>query len=95
MVGGDLRGLGLALVREYLRAMGGDVTLDSVPGEGSTFAFTLPGRHDDRGLGRPGLVERRVVRRGHLLIRRDRSRRGAVTEGAAAESLAAVRGCPA
>jgi signal transduction histidine kinase len=35
-------GIGLALVREYVRAMGGEVTLDSTPGEGSTFTFTLP-----------------------------------------------------
>ena len=35
-------GLGLALVKEYVRVMGGDVSVDSVPGRGSTFAFTLP-----------------------------------------------------
>jgi signal transduction histidine kinase len=35
-------GIGLSLVREYVRAMGGEVSLESVPGEGSTFAFTLP-----------------------------------------------------
>jgi signal transduction histidine kinase len=35
-------GLGLALVKEYVRVMGGDVTVDSELGRGSTFAFTLP-----------------------------------------------------
>jgi len=35
-------GLGLALVKEYVRVMGGDVSVDSVPGHGSTFLFTLP-----------------------------------------------------
>jgi signal transduction histidine kinase len=35
-------GLGLALVKEYVRVMGGDVTVESEPGRGSTFAFTLP-----------------------------------------------------
>jgi two-component system, OmpR family, phosphate regulon sensor histidine kinase PhoR len=35
-------GIGLALVREYVKTMGGDVTLDSTPGEGSTFTFTVP-----------------------------------------------------
>ncbi|MBV9413251.1 MAG: response regulator [Acidimicrobiia bacterium] len=35
-------GLGLALVKEYVRTMGGDVSVVSEPGRGSTFAFTLP-----------------------------------------------------
>jgi signal transduction histidine kinase len=35
-------GLGLALVKEYVRTMGGDVSVESEPGRGSTFAFTLP-----------------------------------------------------
>jgi signal transduction histidine kinase len=35
-------GLGLALVKEYVRVMGGDVSVDSQPGHGSTFYFTLP-----------------------------------------------------
>ena len=35
-------GLGLALVKEYVRVMGGDVSVESELGRGSTFAFTLP-----------------------------------------------------
>jgi signal transduction histidine kinase len=35
-------GIGLALVQEYVRVMGGEVSVSSVPGQGSTFAFTLP-----------------------------------------------------
>lgn len=35
-------GIGLALVREYVRTLGGEVEVRSSPGEGSTFAFTLP-----------------------------------------------------
>ena len=35
-------GLGLAIVRELVEAMGGTVAAASVPGEGSSFSFTLP-----------------------------------------------------
>jgi signal transduction histidine kinase len=34
-------GIGLALVRSYVRAMGGDVEVASTPGEGSTFTVSL------------------------------------------------------
>jgi len=37
-------GLGLALSREFCRMMGGDITVASTPGEGSTFTISLPRR---------------------------------------------------
>jgi two-component system, OmpR family, phosphate regulon sensor histidine kinase PhoR len=40
----DGTGLGLAIVQTFTQAHGGDVSVQSVPGSGSTFKFNLPGK---------------------------------------------------
>src|SRR5262249_28178140 len=47
-------GLGLAIVRHIAQAHGGEVTVESVEGEGSTFRFTLPLAVLDTGLAANG-----------------------------------------
>lgn len=39
-------GLGLYIARRLARVMGGDITVDSAPGEGARFVLTLPGGED-------------------------------------------------
>jgi signal transduction histidine kinase len=42
-------GLGLAITREIITAHGGQIDVDSRPGEGTTFTFRLPVAPDGDG----------------------------------------------
>jgi signal transduction histidine kinase/DNA-binding response OmpR family regulator len=55
-------GLGLALSRELARLMGGDVTVESCPGEGSVFRFEIP-----MEVASPPSTESRVPRSGRVV----------------------------
>jgi GAF domain-containing protein/CheY-like chemotaxis protein len=49
-------GLGLAISREFCRLLGGDITVASTPGEGSTFTITLPVRSEAQPQAKPAQI---------------------------------------
>jgi CheY-like chemotaxis protein len=53
-------GLGLAITRQFVRLMGGDISVTSILGQGSVFRFGVPLAPIDR-VPAPRLMQRRVV----------------------------------
>jgi signal transduction histidine kinase/DNA-binding response OmpR family regulator len=54
-------GLGLAISRQFCQLLGGDITVASRPGEGSTFTITLPARTDGPAQIKPADAPRIVA----------------------------------
>ncbi len=61
-------GLGLAISRRLARLLGGDLTVDSEVGRGSTFTLTLPGRYPEDRSEAAVVRERTTPPRGSLAV---------------------------
>jgi Histidine kinase-, DNA gyrase B-, and HSP90-like ATPase len=63
-------GLGLAITRHFCRMLGGEVSAESVPGQGSTFRMLLPANVPDEAaaIAEPAARAQPAPRRGTILI---------------------------
>jgi len=61
-------GLGLSICKQLANMMGGDVTVESTPGEGSTFSATMLLKRDTKNDNDPAVPDRQVLKGKRALI---------------------------
>jgi PAS domain S-box-containing protein len=67
-------GLGLAISKAYVNMLNGEISVSSVPGEGSTFSFMIPviqSQLTEAGSDKPGMKHPRLTKAGKILVAED------------------------